>query len=598
MAEELRKTGISVVGDVPWGTHFCSFYKTKQDLLDILIPYFKTGLENNEFCFWLISNSDAITIEEAKKELRKAVPDLDRYLAERRIEIVSHDKWFLDDGPFGFRRAVNKFKEKIDEALTREFAGMRVNGSPAWLQTNNEKELCELEAALDRLFRQKRIITSCAYPLEESRADFLLAIAHRHQFAIARRGGEWEVLEAPELRQAKQEVQRLNEELERRVIERTRELAGANEELRQGIAERKRAEDALRRSEDRIRLIIDTIPVMAWSVRPDGVVDFLNQRWLDYTGLSLEPYIEDPVGPIHPDDVPGIMEKWRANMAAGTSYEAEMRLRRVDGQYRWFLVLTEPLRNDQGNIVKWYGVAIDIEDRKRTEEQLNATSQTLRALSASIQSAREEESKRIAREIHDELGGTLTSWRWDLEEIRDLTSEPLDSSHVEALRTKIEAMIKHTETTLDAVRRLASELRPAALELGLVEAVEWQALQFQHRTGIEVRLESFVEKVDFDNGQATAVFRILQETLTNIQRHAQATNVTITLDQEPSQFFLTIQDDGKGFTKGREFDTQSLGLLGMRERANLVGGEINIESAPDKGTRIALKVPLWAVKAR
>lgn len=275
-----------------------------------------------------------------------------------------------------------------------------------------------------------------------------------------------------------------------------------------------------------------------------------------------------------------------------------MRLRRVDGQYRWFLVLTEPLRNDQGNIVKWYGVAIDIEDRKRTEEQLNATSQTLRALSASIQSAREEESKRIAREIHDELGGTLTSWRWDLEEIRDLTSEPLDWSHVEALRTKIEAMIKHTETTLDAVRRLASELRPAALELGLVEAVEWQALQFQHRTGIEVRLESFVEKVDFDNGQATAVFRILQETLTNIQRHAQATNVTITLDQEPSQFFLTIQDDGKGFTKGREFDTQSLGLLGMRERANLVGGEINIESAPDKGTRIALKVPLWVVKAR
>jgi signal transduction histidine kinase len=111
-------------------------------------------------------------------------------------------------------------------------------------------------------------------------------------------------------------------------------------------------------------------------------------------------------------------------------------------------------------------------------------------------------------------------------------------------------------------------------------------------------LESFVEKVDFDNGQATAVFRILQETLTNIQRHAQATNVTITLDQEPSQFFLTIQDDGKGFTKGREFDTQSLGLLGMRERANLVGGEINIESAPDKGTRIALKVPLWVVKAR
>lgn len=112
MPPELRSTGISVVGDVPWGTHFCAFYKTKQDLLDILIPYFKTGLENNEFCFWLISNSDAITIEEAKKELRKAVPDLDRYLAERRIEIVSHDKWFLDDGPLTFAEPSASLKKK------------------------------------------------------------------------------------------------------------------------------------------------------------------------------------------------------------------------------------------------------------------------------------------------------------------------------------------------------------------------------------------------------------------------------------------------------------------------------------------------------
>jgi PAS domain S-box-containing protein len=594
MASELRNSGISVVGDVPWGTHFCYFYETKQDLLDILVPYFKAGLESKEFCLWIISSSELITTEEAKGALGQAVSDLDRYLAEGRIELVSHDQWFLKGGAFDFHRVANEFKEKLDRAMARGYAGMRVNGSPAWLQTKDTKELRKFEEELDHLFPHERIIASCSYPLEGSRADFLLDVASRHQFAIARRQGNWEVLETPELKQAKQEIKRLNEQLEQRVTARTKELAAANEELRKEITERKRAEEALRRSEDRIRLIIDTIPIMAWSVRPDGFVDFLNQRWLDYSGLSFEQYIEDPTGPIHPEDISRVLEKWLVEMAAGEPYEDEMRLRRADGEYRWFMVRTEPLRDESGKIVKWYGVSTDINDRKRAEEQLKATSEQLRALSASLQSAREEESKRIAREIHDELGGSLTSWRWDLEEIRDVVSETLDSSQVAALRTKIEAMIKLTETTLDTVRRLASELRPMVLELGLVEAVEWQALQFENRTGITVQLECSLEKVDLNNEQSTAVFRILQEALTNIQRHAQPTKVTITMKEESGQFFLTIKDNGRGMTKSEELGRQSLGLLGMRERAHLVDGEINIESAQGEGTRITVRVPISA----
>src|SRR5205823_11096489 len=107
-----------------------------------------------------------------------------------------------------------------------------------------------------------------------------------------------------------------------------------------------------RQKEEHLRLVIDTIPTMAWSVRPDGVVDFLNQRWLDYAGLSLEEYVNDPTGPIHPEDMPRVMEKWVAQMALGEGYEDEMRLRRADGEYRWFLVRTEPLRDEQGNLVK------------------------------------------------------------------------------------------------------------------------------------------------------------------------------------------------------------------------------------------------------
>jgi len=125
--------------------------------------------------------------------------------------------------------------------------------------------------------------------------------------------------------------------------------------------------DDLKRAEDRLRLVIDTIPTMAWTVRPDGCVDFLNQRWLEYTGLSLKEEIEDPMRAIHPEDLPAIRETWRANMAAGKPFEDEMRLRGADGEYRWFMVRTAPLRDERGGIVKWYGTSVDIEDRKRAE---------------------------------------------------------------------------------------------------------------------------------------------------------------------------------------------------------------------------------------
>jgi PAS domain S-box-containing protein len=144
------------------------------------------------------------------------------------------------------------------------------------------------------------------------------------------------------------------------------------------VIEAKRGEDALRESEDVLRIVIDTIPTMAWSVLPDGTVDFLNQRWLDYAGLSLEQYIKDPAQVMHPEDVPRAFEKWLVDMAAGKSYEDEMRLRRADGEYRWFLVRTVPLRDQQGNIVKWYGTSTDIEDRRRAEDALRESEDRLR----------------------------------------------------------------------------------------------------------------------------------------------------------------------------------------------------------------------------
>jgi len=593
MAAEFRKTGISVVGDTPWGTHFCYFYETKQDLLDILVPYFKAGLESEEFCLWIISNSELITSQEAKEALRQSVSDLDRYLAEGRMEIVSHDQWFLRGGGFDFHKVANGFKEKLDEALARGYAGLRVNGSPAWLESKDPKELREFEGEVDHLFANEHIIASCTYPLEESRADFLLDVARKHRFVIAKRNGNWDVLETPQLIQAKQEIQRLNEELEQRVNERTTELAAANEELRREITERNRAEEELRRSEDRIRLIIDTIPVMAWSLRPDGIVDFLNQRWMDYSGLILEQYVEEPMGPLHPEDIPGVMEKWRMHMTLGEPYEDEMRLQAADGEYRWFLIRTAPLRNEVGGIIKWYGVSTDIDDRKRAEEQLKVTSEELRALSARLSSAREEEGTRIARELHDELGSVLTSLKWELEDMLKRSSESANQTDYSTLGPKLEEMMGMVNDILSNVRRISSELRPSILDdIGLMAAIEWQAKQFESRSGIVCTLDLPADDLKLSSDQSTAIFRILQETLTNILRHAKASRVSILVEEVDGALVLEVRDNGRGITGEEITESSSLGLIGMRERAHLLGGSFEITGSAGRGTVLMVRVPI------
>ncbi|MDT5122805.1 MAG: hypothetical protein QOC96_2287 [Acidobacteriota bacterium] len=977
MSTELRKTGISVVGDMPWGTHFCHFYETKQDLLDTLVPYFKAGLESKEYCLWVVSDFELITVEEAQGALAQAVPDLDRHLADGDIEILNGHDWYFEKNVLNLEKVMSAWDAKVQRALGRGYDGLRASADTFWLAEKDWKDFFAYEKQINDWITSQSMTVICTYPLAKSGAAEVLDVVESHQFATARRQGEWKVIETPELIQAKAEIKKLNEALEQRVIERTNELRVANDELRKEIAERKQAEallyakeqefraivenapdliarydrsfqrtyvnpafakalelptealinkpifsslwdagadvkedelaqirqrcedvfdtgkscefevnvpmptgtryfsarffpeldlngsvinvlgiarditerkqaeDALRRSEDHLRLVIDTIPVMAWSLRTDGVVDFLNQRWMDYSGVSLEQYVEEPTRPVHPADIPRVMEKWLADMVAGEPNEDEMRLRRADGEYRWFLVRNAPLRDEQGNVVKWYGASIDIqdrkqveealrqaeekyhsifehaiegifqttpdghyitanpalarmlgydspeellkhrtdiarqqyveterraefkrlleeqgvvrrfeyqayrkdghkiwlsdnvravrdesgavlyyegstediterkqveeqlrraeeqarqvldtiaqqiwsgptdgtldycnyqwraytglrleeldghgwqqmlhpddqervltawresvatgkpyeqeerhrrfdgvyrwflcrglplrnaegrierwygtntdiEDRKRAEERLRATTEQLRALSARLQSAREDEATRIAREIHDELGAALTSLRWELESLDKTLSDSESGSQLHVMRERIKDMMRLVDTTVSTIRRITQELRPSVLDdLGLAEAIEWQAQQFQTRTGIICHCDCSLEDVALSQEQSTAVFRIFQETLTNILRHAQATRVDIMMEEEDGEFVLTINDNGRGITEDQKSGQHSLGLLGMRERAHLIGGKIDITGVEGKGTVVTLRI--------
>ena len=226
-------------------------------------------------------------------------------------------------------------------------------------------------------------------------------------------------------------------------------------------------------------------------------------------------------------------------------------------------------------------------ERQRAEDKLRRSLDQLRALTTYLQYVREEERTRIAREVHDNLGQALTGLKLDMSWIATKVARS-----AKPVQDKVKTMVDHIDETIQLVRRIATELRPGILDsLGLVAALEWQANDFQTRTGIPCHVTSTVDDSQLSQQVATVFFRIYQEALTNIIRHAKASRVDVRLSDENEALVLTVKDDGRGISEEEIANTRSIGLVGMRERAMLIGGEITLQGAPGKGTTMTLRVP-------
>lgn len=231
----------------------------------------------------------------------------------------------------------------------------------------------------------------------------------------------------------------------------------------------------------------------------------------------------------------------------------------------------------------------DRRERQRAEDKLRSSLEQLRALTNYLQYVREEERTRIAREVHDELGQALTGLKLDLSLLA--TRLPKNSRE---LQDKTRTMIGHIDETIQTVRRISTELRPGILDsLGLVAAIEWQANEFQTRSGIPCEVMTTVDDAQMPHDITTVIFRIFQETLTNIIRHAKATKVHVQLEEADDDYLvMKVRDNGRGISEEDQVKTTSFGLVGMRERAMLIGGEVTLQGAPGKGTTVTVRVPL------
>ncbi len=200
MSEKLRRSGIDIISDVPWGTHFCQFYRTKEDLLDILLPYFRAGLENNEFCMWI--TSQPLSDQEALEAIRKTVPASDRYLANGQIEILPHSEWYLKEGRFSSGRVLGGWVEKLNEALVRGYDGLRLSGNTFWLEREGWTDFLAYEEEVNNIVGKYPMIAMCTYSLDKCGSADVLDVVNTHQFALSMRDGKWDLVESADHRQA------------------------------------------------------------------------------------------------------------------------------------------------------------------------------------------------------------------------------------------------------------------------------------------------------------------------------------------------------------------------------------------------------------
>lgn len=362
---------------------------------------------------------------------------------------------------------------------------------------------------------------------------------------------------------------------------------GYNLMLMRDVSAAKDAESALRESERKFRTLAENSPDVIVRYDLDCRRLYANPAHAALSGMAAEDTLaSEPGTPWYGDlSVPAYKDMLRQVMTTGVRTENVMTWHVPGAAPMHYLFHIVPEFGSDGTVQRVLTIGRDITAIKEAERDLRESRFELRELAARQHTAREEERKHIARELHDELGQFLTALRMKISLLRVRFGE-----HDAELTEHAKSMTELVDRNLQVVRDVAASLRPGVLDMGIESALKWLVADFAGHVGIACTLAVKARDVELDEKSGTTIFRIVQESLTNVARHAEASQVTVTLDSEGEHCRVTVRDDGKGFDPCRSRRT-SLGLLGMRERVFMVGGELDIDSAPGKGTTLVVRVP-------
>ncbi len=352
--------------------------------------------------------------------------------------------------------------------------------------------------------------------------------------------------------------------------------------------ERLRADLALRESEARFRLLADTAPVLVWMSGPDKLCTFFNTHWLEFTGLPLQSQIGDGWSKgVHPGDLQRCLDTYIRAFDARQPFRMEYRLRRFDGAYRWVLDTGVPRLQSDGTFEGYIGSCIDITDQKQAEEDLRAAHERQRDLTSRLLHAQEEERRRVAREMHDDWTQRLTLLGIDIAKVEKHLDAP--EKALPLLRTMQEQLVSLSEDVHD----LSRQLHPAILDdLGLVEALRSECAGFSRREGIAVAYHLEDVPSCLPKEIALCVYRVAQEALRNIAKHAGVSEASVSLAAAGAELVLRVQDKGAGFDPPAVLSQPGLGLSSMAERIRLVHGKFSVTSDTGQGTTVVVRIPL------
>lgn len=532
MKKDFRNSGIDIIGDVSRGTHFCQFYQTKKDLIDILVPYFKAGLENNEFCFWI--TSQPLEVDEAIKALREAIPDFNVYMEKGQIEIVSYIFWCVNGNVYDSERMINGWFEKLNHAIESGYDGLRLAGNSSWLKKEEWDDFIDFEKRIDSTVDKYPIMALCSYPIRRCRATKIIDVIINHHFALIKRKGKWENIESSKRKKAEEKIKIL-----------------AN---------------AVESSDDAI--VTESL---------EGIINSWNKGAEQIYGYSAQEILGKNVSILEPDNIKGEIKQLIEKIKLGERVRHYETLRlKEDGTLINVSITLSPVFDTSGKLVAISSIARDISERIKAEKLL-ARAEDVRK-------------KEIHHRIKNNLQVICSLLDLQAEKFRDkkvLEAFKESQNRVLSMSLIHEELYKGGGTdTLDFseyLQRLAENLFQtyslSSKNICLYVDLEENAF-FNMDTAVPLGI---------------IVNELISNSLKHAFTEDEAGEIRIQLRREEmsneaqiSPFSLTISDDGKGIPENIELGKlESLGLQLVNTLVDQLNGKIELRRA--QGTEFKIK---------
>ncbi|HEY55304.1 MAG TPA: PAS domain S-box protein [Dehalococcoidia bacterium] len=553
MQGDLRNSGIDVIGSVPWGTHFCQFYQTKQDLIETLVPYFKAGLENNEFCMWV--TSEPLMVSEAQEAMRKAVKDFDEYLRQGQIEVIPYHEWYLVGGKFNDDRVLAGWVSKLEQALAKGYSGLRLTGNTLWLERNHWRAFTEYEAKVNDVIGKYNMLAICTYCLDKCDGAAVIDVVKNHQFALIKQEGKWDIIESDIYKQTKQ---------------------------------------ALQESKERYRDLYEEAPDAYFSVGADGIIQRANRHARELLGYSRGKLVGRPVSDLYADTPNGKVkaeEVFKRFLGGEEIRDQELEMRRGDGSKVWVNLSVRPIRDKEGRVVASRSVATDITEHKKLDQLkddfISLVSHELRSpmtvITGAINTALTE-GERLSPEERRQL-------------LQDAASEAdllanLLANLLELSRAQAERLVLHAEA-IDVKRVIENA----------VEGIKRQSSAHDFALALP-------DKIPPLYADTLRLERILYNLLENAVKYSpQGGEIKVSVEADEEYLVIGVSDQGIGispadraklfapFQRLEEFRPKGtrgvgLGLLVCQRLVEAHGGRIWVESKPGKGSTFFFTLPL------